>query len=143
MLIKLGGYGIKNDCINWISSFLCNRHQIVVVNGEKSKWLPVDRGVPQGSVLVPLLFILYVNDIADLVHSKIKMFADDIKIYTQVTSFSDELSFQNDLDKLCGWAREWLLCFNIAKCKHIKYDTNASPLLLDLLSVSSNTRNAN
>ena len=55
------------------------------------------------------------------------MFADDIKIYTQVTSFSDALSFQNDLDKLCGWAREWLLRFNIAKYKHLKYGANTSP----------------
>ena len=55
------------------------------------------------------------------------MFADNIKIYTQVLSFSDALSFQNDLDKLCGWAREWLLHFNIAKCKHLKYGTNTSP----------------
>ena len=72
----------------------------------------VHSGVPQGSVLRPLLFILYVNDIPDLVDSKIKVFADNIKIYTQVTSFSDALSFQNDLDKLCGWAREWLLRFS-------------------------------
>ena len=119
MLIKLSGYGIKNDCINWISSFLCRRQQRVAVNGEKSKWFSVDSGVPQGSVLRPLLFILYVNNIPDLVDSKIKMFADDIKIYTQVTSFSDVLSFQNDLDKFYGWAREWLLRFNIAKCKHL------------------------
>ena len=55
--------------------------------------------------------------------SKIKMYADDIKIYTQVTSFSDALPFQNDLDKLCGWATKWLLRFNIAKCKHLKYGT--------------------
>ena len=100
---------------------MCSRHQRVVVNGEKSKWFSVDSGVPQGSVLRPLLFILYVNDsIPGLVESK-------IKIYTQVTSFSDALSFQNNLDKLCDWAREWLLRFNITKCKHLKYGTNASP----------------
>ena len=106
MLIKFCGYGIKNDCINWISSFLSSQYQRVVVNGEKSKWFPVDSGVLQGSVLRPLLFILYVNDIPDLVDSKIKMFTDDIKIYTQATSLSDAISFQNYLDKLCGWARE-------------------------------------
>ena len=59
-------------------------------------------GVPQSSVLEPLLFILFVNDISDLVNLKIKMFADNIKIYTPVTSFIDALSFQNDLNKLCG-----------------------------------------
>ena len=99
----------------------------VVSNSDVAKRHIVDCGVTQGSVLGPLLFILYVNDIPDLVDSKIKMFADDIKIYTQVTSFSDPLSFQNDLDKLCGWAREWLLHFNIAKCKHLKCGTNTSP----------------
>ena len=55
------------------------------------------------------------------------MFADDIKIHTQITSYSDTLSFQNDLDKLCGWAREGLLHLNIAKCKLLKYGSNASP----------------
>ena len=114
LLIKLMGYGIQNNCLNWISSFLSGRHQRVVVKGEMSKWYPVVSGVPQGSVLGPLLFILYVNDIPDLVNSKVKMFADDIKIYTQITSFSDALSLQNDLDRLCEWAREWLLQFNIA-----------------------------
>ena len=118
LLIKLRGYGMTNNFLNWISSFLSSRHQRVVVKGEMSKWYPVDSGVLQGPVLGPLLFILYVNDIPDLVNSKVKMFADDIKIYT---SFSDALSFQNDLDRLCGWAREWLLQFNIAKCKHLKY----------------------
>ena len=109
LLIKLRGYGITNNCLSWISSFLSGQHQRVVVKGEISKWYPVDSGISQGSVLRPLLFILYVNDIPDLVNSKVKMFADDFKIYTQITSFSDALCFQNDLDKLCGWAREWLL----------------------------------
>ena len=80
----------------------------------------------EGSVLGPLLFILYVNDIPDLVNSKVKMFADDIKVYTQITSFSNALSFQNNLDRLCGWARKWLLQFNIAKCTHLKYGSNMS-----------------
>ena len=90
-------------------------------------WFPVDSGVPQGSVLGPLLFILYVNDMPDLVDSKIKMFADDIKIYRQITSFRDAFSLQNDLDKLCSWAKKWLLRFNITKCKHLNYGINASP----------------
>ena len=92
LLIKLKGYGIANNCYNWISSFLWGRHQRVVVNGAMSGWFPVDSGVPQGSVLGSLLFILYANDIPDLVDSNIKMFADDIKIYSQITSSSNALS---------------------------------------------------
>ena len=83
---------------------------------------------------------MYVNDIPDLVNSKIKMFADDIKIYTQVTSFSDVLFFQNDLDKLCGWARKWLLRFNIANCKHLKYGTNTSPYKYYMNDDGSNSK---
>jgi len=79
----------KTECLDWIKSFLSSRHQRVIVNGGNSKWFSVFSGVPQGSVLVPLLFLLYVIDIPrpDLVNSKIKMFANDIKIYTTMTSF--------------------------------------------------------
>ena len=78
-------------------------------------------------VLGPLLFILYVNDIPDIVDSKIKMFADDIKIYSTITSFREALVLQNNLDKLCDWVKEWLIRFNISKCKHLKYGTTTSP----------------
>jgi len=98
LLTKLKGYGISNECLDWINNFLCNRNQRILVNGESSKWYS---GVPLGSVLGPLLFILYVNDIPDIVDSKIKNFADDIKIYATITSFREALILQNDLDKLC------------------------------------------
>ena len=68
------------------------------------------------------------------------MFADDIKIYTQITSFNDALFFQNELDKLCGLAREWLLYFNIAKCKHLKYGTNTSPFEYYMNEEESNSK---
>jgi len=97
------------------------------VNDESSKWCSVDSGVPQGSVLGPLLFILYVNDIPDIVDFKIKMFADDIKIYATITSFREALILQNDLDKLFDWPKELLIRFNISKCKHLKYGTTTSP----------------
>ena len=73
-------------------------------------------GVPQGSVLGPLLFLLYVNDISDLVQSNLKMFADDIKIYRAIYSTSDSLLLQQDLDKLSEWAQKWLLRFSVPKC---------------------------
>ena len=68
------------------------------------------------------------------------MFADDIKVYMQITSFSETLSFQNDLDELRGWAREWLLHFKIAKCKHLKYGTYASSYVYYMNEEGSNSK---
>jgi len=77
----------------------------------------VQSGVPQGSVLGPLLFILYVNDIPDLIQSNLRMFADDTKIYSVIKNFDNSLRLQYDLDQLSQWSRIWLLHFNAAKCR--------------------------
>ena len=81
---KLFGYGIRGKTLLWIDSFLCSRQQRVVVNGAKSKWAPVLSGVPQGTVLGPLLFSLYINDIMDDIDSEIRLFADDCVCYRQI-----------------------------------------------------------
>jgi len=78
LISKLEAYGICGDLSLWISNFLSNRLQREVINGCLSDWVSVKSGVPQGSILGPLLFILYVNDIPDLIESNSKMFADDI-----------------------------------------------------------------
>ena len=89
----------------------------MVFNGSKSEWARVLSGVPQGSVLGPLLFILYVNDIPDLVHCNIKMFADDTKLFTPVRSQEDQEHLQCDIATLEDWTKDWLLEFNADKCK--------------------------
>ena len=81
---KLFGYGIRGKTLLWIYSFLCSRQQRVVINGAKSKWAPVLSGVPQGTVLGPLLFSLYINDIMVDIDSEIRLFADDCVCYRQI-----------------------------------------------------------
>ena len=108
LIAKLEAYGIRGDLSAWMSNFLSNRFQRVVLNGQLSKWVPVLSGVPQGSVLGPLLFVLYVNDIPDLIQANVRMFADDTKVYSVIKSFHDNLMLQKDLDNLMQWSRTWL-----------------------------------
>ena len=88
-----------------------------MVRGEYSEWVDVISGVPQGSVLGPILFLIYVNDIPEMVNCSIKMFADDTKLFRTVKSIDDCNILQNDLDTLSQWTNEWLLSFNVDKCK--------------------------
>ena len=99
--------------------FLCYRQQRVVVNGVKSDWAPVVSGVPQGTVLGPLLFSLHINDIhvtADI-ESEIRLFADDCVCYREIKDKEDALNLQRDIDRLGIWARKWGMRFQPVRCK--------------------------
>ena len=87
---KLFGYGIRGKTLLRIDSFLCSRQQRVVVNGSKSEWAPILSGVPQGTILDPLLFSLYINDIIDDIDSEIRLFADDCVCYRQIHDIEDK-----------------------------------------------------
>ena len=119
LLHKLEAYGVTGKVKSWITSFLSDRRQRVVVRGCSSPWVPVTSGVPQGSVLGPALFVLFINDLPESVRSSIKIFADDTKIYSSVSpspsTGSDQL--QQDLDAAIAWSDLWQLPFNEAKCK--------------------------
>ena len=119
LIKKLDAYGIKSTLLLWIKDFLNGRLQQVVLNGLASRTFTVSSGVPQGSVLGPLLFLLYVNDIPEQIECNISMFADDAKIYTAVKDIADSRRLQADLDLLAQWAKDWLLRFNVKKCKHM------------------------
>ena len=124
LLLKLERLGISGNILKWIDSFLSERKQCVRVNGKLSDWSDVTSGVPQGSVLGPILFILYVNDLPDQVHSYCKLFADDAKLYKDLRNLEDFETIQEDLNLLCRWTIDWLMTFNVAKCKvlHIGKD---------------------
>ena len=98
LISKLESYGISGRVLNWIKNYLNERQQTVSVNGEKSDPVEVFCGVPQGSVLGPLLFVLYINDILDNNKSHGFMFADDTKLFRQVTSKEDALVLQSDIN---------------------------------------------
>ena len=120
LLLKLHRFGINNDVITWIGSFLSNRTQRVVLEGEESDICPVMSGVPQGSVLGPCLFLLYINDMPDMIESNIRLFADDTIMYLTVSNQADCQALQSDLSKLETWESEWLMAFNLDKCEVIR-----------------------
>ena len=113
---KLFGYGIGGKTLKWIDSFLCFRQQRVVVNGVKSDWAPVLSGVPQGTVLGPLLFSLYINDISSDIESEIRLFSDDCVCYREIKGEKDTMKLQRDIDRLGSWARKWGMRFQPVKC---------------------------
>ncbi len=108
---KLKSYGLSPKIINWIKSFLSDRKQRVIVKGECSKECRVTSGIPQGSVLGPILFVLYINDLPEIVNSPVYIFADDTKLYRQISNNNDKLKLQQDLDSLQIWSDTWLLKF--------------------------------
>ena len=117
LLCKLSGYGIRGKLLIWIEAFLSNRWQRVMVKGKASGWSEVSSGVPQGSVLGPLLFLIFINDLPDVVKSSMKIFADDTKVYHTVSTLPDIQELQDDIDALQTWSQNWQLPFNTKKCK--------------------------
>ena len=95
-----------------------------MLNGESSSWITVTSGVPQGSVLGPRLFSLFVNDLPSIVRSPLVLFADDAKIYHLIQSDEDYQLLQQDLDNLYQWSKDWQLCFNVTKCKVLHIGSN-------------------
>ena len=129
LIRKLSNSGIGGNLLNWFESYLTDRRQRVTVLGVTSSTLPVTSGVPQGSILGPALFLLYVNDLpeADL-SSRVAMFADDTKLFSAITSQEDVASLQADLVNLEHWSSQSGLSFNQSKCKHQTITRKIVPL---------------
>ena len=120
LAIKLNHYGVRGNTLAWIQDFLSCRTQQVVVDGEKSAPAPVTSGVPQGTVLGPLLFLVYINDLPSRVNSTARLFADDCLLYRVIKSTDDHQILQQDLDHLQQWENEWQMSFNPEKCEVIR-----------------------
>ena len=116
LLLKIEAHGIQGNVHKWIEDFLTNRTQSVRVNGTTSQEVPVTSGIPQGSVLGPLLFVIYINDLPQHVTNEVRIFADDTKVFTQSDQKEARESLQKDLDHLQQWSSDWLLKFNPEKC---------------------------
>jgi hypothetical protein len=116
LLHKLDHYGIRGPIHGWIANFLTQRKMRVVIEGDMSEEVVVESGVPQGTVLGPLLFLCHINDLPDCVQSTVRLFADDCLLYREIRSFRDHLLLQSDLKKLEVWAETWGMKFNAQKC---------------------------
>ena len=116
LLQKLSSYGITGNLHRWIGAFLCNRKMRVVLEGEASSDSHVLSGVPQGTVLGPLLFLVHVNDLPECVLSQVRLFADDCLLYRTIRNINDHLALKNDLLHLQEWAKVNGMSFNTKKC---------------------------
>ena len=118
LLYKLSNIGIRGQLLQWFQDYLSKRQQRVLVRGQSSDWGTIEAGVPQGSVLGPLLFLIYVNDMVKEVSCGVKLFADDTLIYTTVDNPElSTLELNKNMDKLDKWAKRWLVNFNATKTK--------------------------
>ena len=125
LINKLKGYNISGPILKWITSFLTNRKQFVKINNSVSNSLNVTSGVPQGSVLGPTLFIYFINDLPNVVKSsKVKIFADDTKVYNSIKNPDNVKCLQNSIDEMFLWTQKWLLKFNKDKCKVLHLGKN-------------------
>jgi hypothetical protein len=119
LIYKLTKYGISGCLLMWINAFLTDRHQCVIIEHCFSEWSPVISGVPQGSVLGPILFIMYIDDIFEVFLGSAvthQLFADDLKLFSTVKTSANAASLQSTLDRLQQWCTNWQLNINTKKC---------------------------
>ena len=117
LLAELSAVGFKSDIVKWIEAFITDRRQRVVMGDSSSTWHKVLSGVPQGSILGPLFFIIYINDMPDSLLHYCKLFADDSKLIAIIRNSLDTKSLQDDLNKLTAWAGDWSMKLNSEKCQ--------------------------
>ena len=129
LLYKLWKYGITGDLWLWFKAYLSLRTQCVKVNGCFSDLLPVVSGLPQGSILGPLLFVLYINDLPDTLSSVLPyLFADDTKCLHVSSPQSDQILLQNNINGLHTYSNSWHLLFNETKCVHLHFHFNSNTI---------------
>ena len=139
LLRRLKSYGISGQIFGFISSFLSNRRLRVVLDGKSSQEYPVNAAVPEGSVLGPTIFLLYINDLPDDVFCNIAIYADDTTLYSKCNQASDlwqqlELAseLESDLRDTVDWGRKWLVDFNAGKTQLVSFDLSKNTGAIDV-----------
>ncbi|CAH1242244.1 Hypp6507 [Branchiostoma lanceolatum] len=132
LIHKLEHYCVRGKPLTWIQAFLTGRTQRVVLEGECSDSVPVSSGVPQGTVLRPILFLAYINDLPNhAAHAKVRLFADDCILQTAVREPQDCVNLQHDIDNICSWEKTWLMQFNPSKCEVMSIPASKTPICYD------------
>jgi hypothetical protein len=128
LLEKLEALGVRNPLLMWIESYLKGRKQHVIIEGQSSDWVAIESGIPQGSVLGPLLFLIYIyiyvyiNDITDNLDSNLFIYADDTFLFEIVDDV--DVSTENindDLKRISIWSKKWLVSMNPLKCQSVVF----------------------
>ena len=133
VLEKLRGYGVAGPILGWFKDYLSGRSQRVVLEGTVSTWSPVTSGVPQGSILGPLLFVIFINDLPEVVQNgtKTALYADDTKLHQTITTINDCKSLQQSLTNLNFWSIQNNISFNVTKCKVLTITRKKTPVTFD------------
>ena len=133
LLNKLKLYGIRKNTFQWIQSFLSERTQKVLVDGTESSLGSVKSGVPQGTVLGPLLFLVYINDMPNGLSegTKLRLFADDSLLYREIRTERDSKILQKDLNRLQKWEKDWQMEFHPQKCQVLRITNKPKPITAD------------
>lgn len=146
LLDKLQQYGITNELIALLTDYLFDRRQFVKFRNYTSNPIIPTSGVPQGSNLGPLLFLIFINDITRIINCQKLLFADDIKLYSEIKSTQDCIDLQNNLNLVMNWCHVNRLSLNIDKCQVVRYTKKLKPVLFYYnilgfnLTVSENIR---
>jgi hypothetical protein len=145
LIRQVSSFGVKDKALTWIKAFLTGRRQKVRVSGKDSSWKPVDSGVPQGSVLGPTLFAMFVADVPDEVTGQVSLFADDTKVYAALNNTDATTNLNSDLHNLFRWSERMQMQFHPGKCKvmhlgkknpHCKYTIPKSKDEVHILEVT-------
>ena len=128
LLHRLKYLGIQGSLLSWISQFLTEREQTVVVQGSSSRPVHVSSGVPQGTVLGPLLFLSYINNLPDQVSSNVCLFADDCVVYRPIKTHKDCVILQQDLRTLEAWGKKWQMKYKLDKCNVMRFTRKSRPI---------------
>lgn len=129
LFVKLSAIGFTDNFLKWIKSYIMNRRQRVIFNNSKSNYIDVISGVPQGSHLGPLLFLIFINDLPNAIkYCNILMYADDVKIFSRIANNQDSTFLQADLNNFCNWCDLNLMELNLNKCKLMTF-TRYSPFV--------------